>query len=1094
MSAARRLATGITLLLTLGLIATFFGGTGGAVAGSSCPSVNGPTLTYGFTGDSVQIQVPAGVVKANVSVRGARGGQYEPTALGGHGGFVQGSIPVDQGDCLTVTVGGYGSGTSNFGYGSGGDRGTQWGPGRDGASGGGGSAILVGSTPMVVAAGGGGGGGNGSAYFDGGAGGDGANGSGPGPDGSQGGTGQGVPVNWYVDLGGMPGSESGPGGGGGDDGTTNLFSGAGGGGGGGIKGGGGGANWNFTAVNNAEKPVGGGGGGGGDSYADPSVENVQFTTENGNCQPDTYTDICDGQIVIDWTEQPTSVLPYAGSGQSAPITAGFRGPLAARVLAQSGDPVAGTRVTFRLPSSGAGASFAVPGEPLTATAISDSNGIATSPALVANSNAGSWAASATVASVKAPASFPMKNLRASTATAAYTSPTPSRSGEPVTMTAVVGSSPSSAGPPDGAVSFEIDGYLAGPPVSLSPDGTAVAPPVIPGPGTHQITASFEGSTDFAASHGSTSQTVQKGGARVDVSTSPNPSSEGGDVTLTADVSALPPAVGNPTGGVVFSVDGDRVGTSVPLTGGTADAEYSFDTAGQHIVRAVYSGDDSFAGGNGVTVQSVGDEATVTSLSLSDPAPVFGDPLTLTANVSGPVPPEGEVTFSASSPERGLFEICQDVTLTAGSAGCEVDPSLSAGDYELIAGFQPAPLGVEPSAGRNTVSVLEATAAVAVVADPDPVRFGSGYRLDAQAVPVPDAGEDLAGSMSFSVDGGIIGTPVPVTGGNASLPDSESPPLAAGAHAVGALYTGDRDFRPAGSAGVLVVDPADTEIGLSSNTDPVGFRKPVTFTAMVTAVEPVAGTPGGAVQFWADGEDLGNPVELNNGTATYRTSSLSPGEHDVRAYYASSGDFRPSEARLDQGVDSRPPAPKGILPCADRRLVLTAAYRFRDSIRFEGVARFALRGRRIKIKTGGDVISQTTVRPDGTFWAGARDGADRFRGRTRFRAVAGKARSWPRRLGQAIRIVRRSPRGTSRRGNAPRIEVALKRPGHRAVQLVRQVGCRKHRAKILKMTATSLRGRVSVGLPRPGKGRPYAIYRLRSKSVGTSSPIVVRSRE
>jgi hypothetical protein len=91
--------------------------------------------------------------------------------------------------------------------------------------------------------------------------------------------------------------------------------------------------------------------------------------------------------------------------RSARVTAGFPQPLQVRVIDAGGNPVAGATITFTLdPASAgtcgtaaaAGASFA--GAGTQATASTDANGLATSPAFTANTAAGSFTATASVSS------------------------------------------------------------------------------------------------------------------------------------------------------------------------------------------------------------------------------------------------------------------------------------------------------------------------------------------------------------------------------------------------------------------------------------------------------------------------------------------------------------------------------------------------------------------------------------------------------------------------------------------------------------------------------------------------------------------------
>jgi len=108
---------------------------------------------------------------------------------------------------------------------------------------------------------------------------------------------------------------------------------------------------------------------------------------------------------------PQSIVVAGGSPQSATVGTGFAVNLQAEVLDSSSAPMSGITVTFTAPSSGASASFA--GGASTATALTNSLGIATAPALTANTITGTYSVAASVAGLPS-ATFALTNTAAST--------------------------------------------------------------------------------------------------------------------------------------------------------------------------------------------------------------------------------------------------------------------------------------------------------------------------------------------------------------------------------------------------------------------------------------------------------------------------------------------------------------------------------------------------------------------------------------------------------------------------------------------------------------------------------------------------------
>jgi hypothetical protein len=80
----------------------------------------------------------------------------------------------------------------------------------------------------------------------------------------------------------------------------------------------------------------------------------------------------------------------------------------------------------------------------------------------------------------------------------------------------------------------------------------------------------------------------------------------------------------------------------------------------------------------------------------------------------------------------------------------------------------------------------------------------------------------------------------------------------------------------------VISP--TETTLASSKNPSSFGDAVTFTATVAATKSTA-TPTGTVQFKVDGADVGSPVVLADGKATYSASSLAVGDRTITAVYS-----------------------------------------------------------------------------------------------------------------------------------------------------------------------------------------------------------------
>lgn len=99
-----------------------------------------------------------------------------------------------------------------------------------------------------------------------------------------------------------------------------------------------------------------------------------------------------------------------------------------------------------------------------------------------------------------------------------------------------------------------------------------------------------------------------------------------------------------------------------------------------------------------------------------------------------------------------------------------------------------------------------------------------------------------------------------------------------------------------NTGVITAAPTATVLVAAPN--PATLGQAVTFNATVSNTAATPPVPTGAVQFVIDGTNYGSPVPLAAGAASISTSSLSAGQHIIKANYINSdGNFSNSNANL-----------------------------------------------------------------------------------------------------------------------------------------------------------------------------------------------------
>ncbi|HEX3452995.1 MAG TPA: hypothetical protein VHS03_00105 [Gaiellaceae bacterium] len=194
---------------------------------------------------------------------------------------------------------------------------------------------------------------------------------------------------------------------------------------------------------------------------------------------------------------PASIAAQGASTRSATVGTSYA-RLRVSVLDVSGKPVAGASVSFQLATgvTGAGATFASGGPQATAT--TDTNGLATSPALFANQSTGRFTAAAFVDGVAAPVSYSFRNLAPRLTAAArsaeatvngrYRRPLEARvldaNGRPMRGVTVTFALPQAATGPGAA--FLIGGAQAT--ATTNAQGQASSPPVVAGATAGSFTA------------------------------------------------------------------------------------------------------------------------------------------------------------------------------------------------------------------------------------------------------------------------------------------------------------------------------------------------------------------------------------------------------------------------------------------------------------------------------------------------------------------------------------------------------------------------------------------------------------------------------
>ena len=382
---------------------------------------------------------------------------------------------------------------------------------------------------------------------------------------------------------------------------------------------------------------------------------------------------------------------------------------------------------------------------------------------------------------------------------------------------------------------------------------------------------FATSSLSAGSHSpALTQVVNKETTTVSLSSSPNPSGIGQNVTFGATVRPIP------TGGSITFKDGTTVLEISPLTNGAAGFSTSALSLGKHSITATYSGDGGNNGGvSPVFTQTVGPDTTTTVLTITPATAIYGQTVAFRARVSAPLgTPTGSVSFTAGATSIGSAPLSNGIAVLRNS-------TLAVGTYKVIATYGGS-TSDGPSSDAAALKISQAVSSIRLTSSQNPSNTGAQVIFTARLTSSAGA---PTGSVAFSDGATPLGT-APVNAGSASLPIST---LAAGPHSIVAVYSGDDNFTGVTSSILRqVVNRGAPRIALSSSLTTSGYGQPVTFTATVTSA---VGAPSGSVTFFNSKNNLGSSP-LAGGAAQITVSTLSVGAHSITAVYSGDSVFAP----------------------------------------------------------------------------------------------------------------------------------------------------------------------------------------------------------
>ena len=458
--------------------------------------------------------------------------------------------------------------------------------------------------------------------------------------------------------------------------------------------------------------------------------------------------------------------------------------------------------------------------------------------------------------------------KASPAVILTSSANPSAVNQSVTFTATL---PSSA---TGTVTFTSGATALGT-VPLS-GGVATATTSALPLGSDPITATYNGDGNNNSATATITQTVNKVATAINLTSSANPSNAGQSVTFTATLAS------GVTGTVTFSSGATALGTST-VSGGVATATTSALPSGSDPITATYNGDVNNNPATATLTQTVNKVTPTVTLTSSLNPSNDGQSVTFTATL--PAGATGTVTFLDGSTSLGTG------TISSGTATFATS-TLTGGVHSITASY-----GGDTNNNSATSAPLSQTVNKNTPVLPPPVVSSSNPVYGNPVTITETVPPGVSGPVTFSNGSTPIGT-APIVGGVATITVTTLP---LGSDPITASTPGDANNNPATSPSVTVtVGKATPTVTVSSSLNPSIVNQSVTFTATT----PASAT--GTITF-LDGTTILGTGTLNNGQATFATSTLIVGSHTITVSYAGDTNDNPgTSAPLTQVVNKATP--------------------------------------------------------------------------------------------------------------------------------------------------------------------------------------------
>ncbi len=409
--------------------------------------------------------------------------------------------------------------------------------------------------------------------------------------------------------------------------------------------------------------------------------------------------------------------------------------------------------------------------------------------------------------------------------------------------------------------FAVDGTGVG---SAVTDGSGVATlsytiPEGSGVGDRTITVSFAGDTEYNASTGNGTLTVQK------TTTKTYATNRTGTIGAVVDLRGYlyRTTDSGPIAGrtIEFRVEGTVVGSGVTGADGKATYNYRVEEgagAGTRTITADFLGDTTYfpSTGSGTLTVNKAD----TTISGLDRTGTFGSVVQLkgylrrTTDLAWVV--GRTLTFQIDGTDVGT-----GVTNSSGMAYFDYTVAVEPGVHPIGYVFA-GDAAYNPGTGASNLTVTDTTT---LAVDDKTGQVGATVALTATLTRNHDNAPVAGRTVDFTVEGTGVGSGVTDGSGVATVNYVIPVGGGTGARTIGASFAGDAVYGASSGSGTLTVEKADTTTAVANVSGPI--HSTVDLSATVTRNTDNGPVPGVNVDFTVDGTAAGSAVTDGSGVAT-----------------------------------------------------------------------------------------------------------------------------------------------------------------------------------------------------------------------------------